>query len=96
MAKKVATTATATSVSAAATAAGLDWQTILSFLSNLNWLELFSVIRQLIDILKGKSPVIFAAAPGGGCSQEQLDHAKAHFDAITELSECGSHCCDHP
>lgn len=85
----------AVDMKAAATAAGLDWQAVLSFLSGLDWLQLFQVIQQLIAILKGKNPMTFAAAPDGSCSVEQLDHAAAHFAAITELSECGAKCCWH-
>lgn len=94
MAKKVVSASP--DLMASAKAAGLDWQTILNWATSLNWIQLLTLIRQLIDVLKGNPQPMFSAAAGGGSSQEQLEHAKAHFEAITELSECGAKCCGHP
>lgn len=79
----------ATAVQAKVTAAGIDWQKIKDLIANMNWMELIAFIRTIISLFKGKPPVM---AAGAGCGPEDVECARAHFEAITELSTCGANC----
>lgn len=84
MAKMNSTQAEAVLKSAGFDVAGFDW-------SAFNWAKFFEIVQALVALWKSQ-PQTFAAA-------QHEDHAaclKAHFDAITALSQCGSDCCGGP
>jgi hypothetical protein len=80
-------------VKAKATAAGFDWQKLVDFISGLNWVEVMTFISQVIAIFRGGKKPMMTRAKGTGCGPEEVDAAKAHFEAIKALAECGCECC---
>lgn len=82
--------AQATALKSAAEAAGIDWSKLSDFIKGMNWLQVLQFVQQIISIFSSKPPKMLA---GQGASGDDLECIKAHFDAISDLSECGRKCC---
>ncbi len=77
---------------AVATKAGIEnVEDLFQKLLTLNWTDFFAFVGGLIAAFRSKpKPMMAKGASAHDCAAA----CKAHFDAITELSECGAQCCD--
>lgn len=80
----------ATATKAAAEAAGIDWTKLSDFIKSMNWLQVIQFIQQIIGIFSSKPPTMKAGQGAGG---DDLECIRAHFDAISDMAECGRKCC---
>jgi len=86
--KETTTMKTEAELKAAAAAAGIDWATLIQFLTTQG----LPFIMALIQIFAKKPPVTKAVA---SCTPEELAaDLKAHFDCIAAVAKCGADCCN--